>query len=90
MNKTDVIDKVSKATGMKKKDSKVAVEAVLNTISGALSKGEKVQLIGFGTFEVRRRKARDSINPQTRKKIKIPSKKVPKFRPGKALREMVK
>ncbi len=90
MNKTDVIDKVSKATGMKKKDSKVAVEAFLSTVSDALAKGEKVQLIGFGTFEVKKRKARDSINPQTRKKIKIPAKKVPKFRPGKALRERVK
>ncbi|WP_198471077.1 HU family DNA-binding protein [Acetomicrobium sp. S15 = DSM 107314] len=90
MTKVDLIDAVSKATGLSKKASGEAVEAVFDAISSALAKGEKVQLVGFGTFEVRNRAARQGRNPQNPSQvIKIPAKAVPAFRPGKALREAV-
>ena len=90
MTKTDLIDKVAESAGMTKKDAGVAVGAVLETITDALVKGEKVQLIGFGSFEVRQRAAREGHDPQDPKKIiKIPAKKVPVFKAGKALKDSV-
>ena len=88
MNKTDLVNAVA-AAGFTKKDADKAVAAVFGAIEGALAKGDKVQLIGFGTFEVRERAARDGINPQTKKKIKIKATKVPAFKAGSALKEAV-
>ena len=89
MNKADLIEAVSAVTNTKKEASE-AVNCVLETITKALKKKEEVTLIGFGTFTVRKRKARNGRNPQTGEKIKIKAKNVPVFRPGKALREAVK
>lgn len=90
MNKTQLVDLVAEKGGLSKKTGKKAVEAVLDGIAGSLAKGEKVQLVGFGTFEVRHRKAREGRNPATGAKIKIKALKVPAFKPGKALKEKVK
>ena len=89
-NKQDLIAKVAEATELTKKDSAAAFDAVFAAVSEYLSKGEKVQLIGFGNFEVRERAARKGRNPQTGKEIKIAASKVPAFKAGKALKEAVK
>ncbi|GGA38802.1 HU family DNA-binding protein [Kroppenstedtia eburnea] len=89
MNKTELISQVAEKTNMTKKDATQAVDAVLDTITEALKAGEKVQLIGFGNFEVRERAARKGRNPQTGKEIDIPASKVPAFKPGKALKDDV-
>lgn len=89
-NKQDLISKVAEATYLTKKDSAVAVDAVFAAISEFLSNGEKVQLIGFGNFEVRERAARKGRNPQTGKDITIAASKVPAFKAGKALKDAVK
>ena len=89
-NKAELIDSVSEKTGLTKKDSTAAVDAVFSTIQEKLSKGENVQLIGFGNFEVRQRAARKGRNPQTGEEISIPASKVPAFKPGKALKDAVK
>lgn len=90
MNKKELVDKVSKKAGLKKKDVKKVVDTMLESITEALAKGEKVQLVGFGSFEVRKAAQRKGVNPQTKKPITIPARKVPKFRPGKVLKEKVK
>ncbi|MCL6515575.1 HU family DNA-binding protein [Alicyclobacillus sp.] len=87
MNKAELIQEVAERTGMTKKDATQAVEAVFNAISDALARGEKVQLVGFGNFEIRERAARKGRNPQTGEVIDIAASKVPAFRAGKALRE---
>ena len=79
MNKTDLIDAVAKKTKLSKKDSELAINAVLNTISDTLAEGEKVVLVGFGTFEVRQRAARKGRNPSTKEEIHIPASKAPVF-----------
>jgi DNA-binding protein HU-beta len=89
MNRTDLIDKIAKATKLTKKDSDKALTAIIGAISGALAKGNKVQLIGFGSFEVRKRAARKGRNPQTGKEISIAARKVPVFKAGKALKDAV-
>lgn len=89
-NKQELIDSVAMKTGLTKKDADKAVAAVLSSIEDALKKGEKVQLIGFGNFEVRERAARKGRNPQTGQEIQIPASKVPAFKPGKALKDAVK
>lgn len=89
MNKTELIGAVAEKASMTKKNSEKAVNAVLAAVQEALAKGEKVQLVGFGTFEVRQRAARTGRNPQTGKEIKIAATKVPAFRPGKALKDAV-
>ncbi|CAK8054011.1 HU family DNA-binding protein [Eupransor demetentiae] len=89
-NKQELIDSVAMKTGLTKKDADKAVDAVLSSIKENLSKGEKVQLIGFGNFEVRERAARKGRNPQTKEEIQIPASKVPAFKPGKALKDAVK
>ena len=88
MNKTELISAVAQTAEMTKKDSEKAVKAVIDVISQALVKGDKVQLIGFGTFEVRQRKAREGHNPATQKAIKIPASKSPAWRVSK-LKERV-
>ncbi|MBA7492003.1 DNA-binding protein HU [subsurface metagenome] len=90
MNKAELIEEVSGKTGLTKKETGNVLDAMTETITDTLSKGEKVTLVGFGTFQVMKRRARKGVNPQTRKAITIPAKKVPKFRPGKGLREKVK
>ena len=84
-NKQELVDSVAKATGLTKKDATASVDAVFASIEAALKNGEKVQLIGFGNFEVRDRAARKGRNPQTGAEIEIPASKVPAFKPGKAL-----
>ena len=90
MNKTDLIDAIASAAELNKKQAKAALEATLDAITGSLKKGEPVQLIGFGNFEVRERAARKGRNPQTGKEIDIPASKVPAFKAGKALKDAVK
>ncbi len=89
-NKQELVDSVAKATGLTKKDATASVDAVFASIEEALKNGEKVQLIGFGNFEVRDRAAHKGRNPQTGAEIEIPASKVPAFKPGKALKEAVK
>ncbi len=89
MTKAEFITAVAAKSDMTKKDTEKAIAAVIDTITDTLAKGEKIQLVGFGTFEVRERAARDGINPQTKKKIKIKATKVPAFKAGSALKEAV-
>ena len=89
MNRTELVDKMAEATGLSRKDSAAALEAALDAIGAALAGGDKVSLVGFGTFEARQRAARDGFNPQTGAKIKIAAKTVPAFKPGTGLREKV-
>jgi len=88
MTKTDLVSAVAE-TGMTKKQAAEAVDAVIGAITGALAKGDKVSLIGFGSFSVKKRKARTGRNPQTGKAIKIKAKKVPVFSAGKVLKDAV-
>lgn len=90
MTKTDLIAAVAEKTGLKKKDAEAAVSAVLSTVADTLAAGEKVQLIGFGTFEVKERAERDGRNPFTGESIKIAASKRPTFTAGQALRNAVK
>ncbi|RMH72869.1 MAG: HU family DNA-binding protein [Gemmatimonadetes bacterium] len=87
MKKQDFVSKVAEQTGLTKKQSEAAVNAVLDTIKDALSQGEKVSFVGFGTFMVVERSARKGKNPRTGDTIEIPAKKVPVFRAGKALKD---
>ncbi|MFW2875034.1 HU family DNA-binding protein [Lentilactobacillus buchneri] len=89
-NKAELVTNVAAATGLTKKDATSAVDAVFESIQASLAKGDKVQLIGFGNFEVRQRAARKGRNPQTGQEIQIPASKVPVFKPGKALKDAVK
>lgn len=89
-NKQDLIAKVAEKTSLTKKDSAAAVDAVFGAISDYLAQGEKVQLLGFGNFEIRKRAARKGRNPQTGKEITIAATKVPAFKAGKALKDAVK
>lgn len=90
MNKGDLVAKVAEQAGLSKKDSEKAVSAVFGSISDELKKGGKVQLVGFGTFEVRKRAARTGHNPRTNEPMNIPASKVPAFKAGKALKDIVK
>ena len=89
MPKAELVSAIAEKTELTKKDSEKALAAVVDSITEALKKGDKVALVGFGTFEVRTRAARQGINPQTKKKINIPATKVPAFKAGKALKEVV-
>ena len=89
MNKTDLVEVVALKTGMTKKDAEAAVKAVNEAIAEALAAGDKVQLVGFGTFEVRTRAARTGVNPRTKETIKIAASKNPVFKAGKALKDTV-
>jgi len=90
MNKAELIEEASSKTGLTKKTSREAVDAIISAITDSLAREEKVTLVGFGTFQVMERKARRGRNPQTGKELQIPAKKVPKFKPGKELREVVR
>lgn len=90
MNKVQLINAVSKGTGLKKKDAEAAVSSVFNIIEESLSKGEKVQIVGFGTFKIKVKEERDGRNPKTGEKIRIAASKSPVFVPGKSLKESIK
>lgn len=89
MTKTELIEKVAQKTGFTKKDSGKAIEAFLEAVTESLKAGSKVSLVGFGTFDIRKRAARKGRNPQTGKEIKIAARKVPVFKAGKPLKEAV-
>jgi len=89
MNKAELIAAVAEKTGMSKKDSEAAVNAALEAIVASLQDGEKVQLVGFGSFEVKGRAERTGRNPKTKESIVIPASKVPVFKAGKALKDAV-
>jgi len=90
MNKTDLVQALVEKKRMEKKEAVEIVDMMLDEIAGALQRGEKVQLLGFGNFEVRERAARKGRNPQTGEEMDIPASKVPAFKPGKQLKELVK
>ena len=89
MNKAELINAVAEKAALSKKDSEAAVNAALEAIAGALTEGEKVQLVGFGSFEVKKRAARIGRNPKTKESIEIPASVVPVFKAGKALKDSV-
>ncbi|HOA34091.1 MAG: HU family DNA-binding protein [Clostridiales bacterium] len=89
MNKSDLINAVASKAELTKKDAEAAVSAVISSISEALASGESVQLVGFGTFEVRDRAAKQGRNPKTGEPITVPAAKVPAFKAGKALKDSV-
>ena len=90
MNKMNLVNALASKTNMTKKDAAEALDTILKTVVDALRRGEKVTITGFGTFEVRSRKARTGRNPQTGEEITIPERKVAAFRAGKALKEAVR
>lgn len=89
MNKEELVERVAEKTGATKKDVAAVLNAAFDFVTSALKRGERVTLVGFGTFVVRKRKARDGRNPQTGARIKIPARKVPAFTPGKELKATV-
>lgn len=89
MNKAELITKMAEESKLTKKAAEAALQAFITTVEGALKAGEKVQLVGFGTFEVRHRAARKGRNPQTKAEIKIAASKAPAFKAGKALKDLV-
>lgn len=89
MTKAELVAAVAEKTELGKKDTEKTISAVISTISETLAKGESIQLVGFGTFEVRERAERDGINPRTKKKIKIAATKVPAFKAGRGLKDAV-
>ena len=89
MTKAELIAAVADKTGLTKKDSEKAINAVFDSITSALTNGDKIQLIGFGTFEVKERAARTGHNPRTGEELKIPACNVPSFKAGKALKDAV-
>jgi DNA-binding protein HU-beta len=90
LNKMELVNKVAEQTGLKKKDAETAVNSVFSVIEEALAAGDKVQVIGFGTFETRERSARSGRNPQTGETISIPASTVPAFKPGNRLKEVIR
>ncbi len=90
MNKTELITEVSEKTGLTKKDSERAVIATFDSIMNAVESGEKVQLVGFGSFDAKMRAARTGRNPKTKEEINIPASRVPVFKAGKAFKDVVK
>lgn len=89
MNKAELVSAIANETGLSKKDTEATINSFVNVVSNELAKKEKVQLIGFGTFETRERSAREGVNPQTKAKIKIPATTAPAFKAGKALKDKV-
>ena len=89
MTKNDLIAQVAENAGLSKKDAEKAVSAMLDAVTGALKAGDKVALVGFGTFETRKRPARKGLNPRTQQEITIPASTVPAFKAGKALKDAV-
>ena len=90
MNKSELVSSIAEKSQLTKKAAEIALNSIVESITDAMKKGEKVQLVGFGTFEVRQRSARKGHNPQTGEAIKIPASKAPAFKAGKALKDIVK
>ena len=90
MNKTELVASVAEKAGLSKEDAEKAVAAVIDSVVDTLKAGDKVQLVGFGTFEVKERAARTGINPLTKEKINIAASKTPAFKAGKALKDAIK
>lgn len=90
VSKADLVARVAESKGLRKKDVKDIMDAMLDQISGSLDSGSKVQLTGFGTFEVRERKSRTGVRPGTTDRINIPASKYPAFKPGKGLKDRVR
>ena len=89
MNKTELVAAMAEQTNLSKKDAEAALKAFIDVVSEEMKKGEKVQLVGFGTFEVSERAAREGRNPQTGETMEIKASKTPKFKAGKALKDMM-
>jgi len=89
MTKAELIEEIAGRTGVTRRTISIVVDALTETVTDSLSNGEKVTLVGFGTFRVQKRKARQGVNPQTGRRIEVPAKEVPKFKPGRNLREAV-
>ena len=89
MNKTELINAVAEKTALSKKDCETIVNSALDVITEALIENEEIRLVGFGTFEVKKRAARTGLNPKTKEKISIAATRVPAFKPGKALKDAV-
>ena len=89
MNKNELISAVAEKSGLSKKDAAAALDSVIAAISESLAQGEKIQLVGFGTFEVKERAARSGKNPRTGEAVEIPASKAPVFKAGKALKDAV-
>lgn len=89
MTKSDLINVVAEDTGFSKKDAGKVVDSVFTALSDALAKGEKIQIVGFGTFSVKKRAARKGVNPRTKKEITIPASSLPSFKAGKSLKDAV-
>jgi len=89
MNKAELISAAAEKAGVSKKETEAVVNALLDTVKATLKDGEKVQVVGFGSFDVKRREAHTGRNPRTKEAIKIPASKVPTFRAGKALKDAV-
>lgn len=89
MNKTELVAAIANQADLSKKDAEKALKAFVDVITDELKKGEKIQLVGFGSFEVTERAAREGINPLTKKPMSIPASKAPKFKAGKALKDAV-
>jgi len=89
MNKSELVTVVAKESGLTHKEATEAIDSLTDAIKKSLKKGDRVSLVGFGSWEVKKRAQRNGVNPQTGAKIKIPARKVPKFNPGKELRDIV-
>ena len=89
MNKTELIDQIAEKSGLTKKDSETALNATVDAITSALAGGDKISLVGFGTFEVKDRAARMGRNPKTKEEVQIPASKAPVFKTGKQLKDAV-
>ena len=89
MNKTELVAAMAEATGLSRKDAEKALKAFTDVVTEEMKKGGKIQLVGFGTFEVSERAAREGRNPQTGKTMPIPASKTPKFKAGKALKDII-
>ncbi|HJH62724.1 MAG TPA: HU family DNA-binding protein [Firmicutes bacterium] len=89
MNKAELINAAAEKAGLSKKDTEAAISAAIDVITAALCEGEKVQLVGFGSFETKSRAARIGRNPRTKEQINIPASKIPVFKAGKALKDTV-
>lgn len=89
MNKAELVTAIAEKTELSKKDAEQALKAFIDVVTEELTKGEKIQLVGFGTFEVTERAAREGRNPQTGETMKIAASKAPKFKAGKALKDMI-
>ncbi len=90
MNKSELVNQVARKTGLSRREAEVGVQTMLDSVAKELTKGGKVTLTGFGTFDVGKRKARSGVNPRTGSAISIPATKMPRFRPSRSMRETIK